>query len=138
MLFRSAPEITLDDPNRQSEVDQLLSAVNEFYSLEQQKNWEETYNLRSPKFKQTVSKELYIKSMDEDTENYNLIKYNLISINIQGDRATINIEFIDREFEYRRIYAEEETIWMKIEDRWCPLYPGVRNYVWLNTMIVFE
>lgn len=138
-------EIVIEGTYESEQLDTLIKAVKNYFNFEKHKEWEKTYQYRTFAYKRTVSVDYYIKKMEKDNEGWKILKFNIISIDIKNDKATVNVHFIEetprRNPNQKRkntISITEETLWIQHEDAWLVLEPGTRTHVSLNSQIVLE
>ena len=130
------------------EVHTLCDTINQYYLFEAEQRWKETYEYRSPIFRKSVPKDLYIKEMEEDNHGWRLIEYSIISMEKNIDNTmTVRISFkeecppglysfLGKDAKY--ITIEEDTKWQKIGNKWFCLYCGTRTHIDNNVELVVE
>lgn len=73
----------------------LKARVTQYYQAEQNADWEQTYNLRSPDFRKTVLKETYIARMRKDNAGWKLKGYEIKSVVEKRGKVYLTIDFIE-------------------------------------------
>ena len=121
------------DPN-------LKKFVEKYYSLQQNKMWHKTYELRIPAFKKITDKKYYQDEMDKNDKGWKLNSFEIIdSNNNDAGRVVVKIKFnftIRTEKESKEITLFENTTWENIEGQWYCYNAGHQYHLPLNDSIV--
>jgi hypothetical protein len=146
-LKQSNPIINAN-PKNNSEANKLIKTINEYYNLEKNELWDKAYDHRTPLFRQTEMKDSYIKQMSKDNEGWRLVRFEIVGLNIENNRADAKIKFTEEsprainflglKINEANITCEEDTKWIKYGDTWFSLDPGSRTHFALNTELVKE
>ncbi len=123
--------------NESPDIKQLKDTIRQYYLFEMNSQWNETYKYRTPIFKKSFNKNEYIKWMQEENSGWKLINIKVESIQINKDRANVEIKFKDRHKE-KDLIIKETTKWKKIDNRWYTISPGSRNHIDLNNEVIIE
>lgn len=118
----------------EQENQELLTAIDEYYNAEINKDWDKTYSLRPDSYKNNVSLETYRLIMTRDSENWQFISYKIDSIDINGDIVDVLITFKEKHLNttYR---TQDDTKWIYIDDMWYALDAATRGHLTFNTSL---
>ncbi|MHB8744572.1 MAG: hypothetical protein ACYC9L_15820 [Sulfuricaulis sp.] len=128
----------------------LKERVAQYYLAEQNHDWEQTYNLRTPDFKKIVSKEMYISHMRKDSAGWKLKKYDIKSIKENDGKVSLTINFVEEpppnsfynEALLKKLppntpplktfEMEDDSIWVRINGEWYCYAAGQRLHLPMN------
>lgn len=129
----------LINPGNNPEADKLIKTINEYYNLEKSESWDKAYEYRTPLFRQTVMKDFYIKQMSKDNAGWQLIRFEILDLKIENNRAIAKIKFTEespREINFglikinkHNMIIEQDTKWKKYGNTWFGLDPGDRTHL---------
>ena len=135
---------------RLRELPGLEARVKMYYSAERSKDWEHTYELRTPDFRRTVAREAYISRMRKDSEGWKFIEYEIKSVKKKNDKVYLTIHFIEEpstdSFYYRSLVKQlppgtsppktfemdDESIWVQVDGQWYSHGAGTRLHLTMN------
>ena len=72
----------------------LNDRVENYYRLEQEKKWDETWSFRVPPFQQLVPKDTYVRQMTHDAAGWELNSYAVHHISEDGPCVILKIAFV--------------------------------------------
>lgn len=81
-------------PDTQSQ--DLLDRLNEYYQLEKDTNWEKTYTFRTPLYQKSIPFKIYKDEMMHDNKGWKLIDFKIFESKIEGNYAAFRIKFIEQ------------------------------------------
>ncbi|PKM79514.1 MAG: hypothetical protein CVU89_17655 [Firmicutes bacterium HGW-Firmicutes-14] len=116
------------NPGNKAKDDKLMKTINEYYNFEKNELWDKAYEYRDLSFRQSVPKDFYVKQMSKDNDGWHLVKFEIIDVSIEHNRAIAKIMFTElspREINFngetiKEHYAicKEDTKWIKQGDKW--------------------
>jgi len=78
-----------------SKTEELKYSISKYYAHEKNKQWNETYKMRDSEFRRVVDVEDYIETMRRDSKGWKLIKYEIVNINVDNDKAYVKMRFLE-------------------------------------------
>lgn len=144
---QSNPVINVN-PGNNPETDKLIKTINEYYNLEKNELWDKAYDYRTPTYRKVVLKDYYIKRMSEDNEGWHLVKFEIVDLKIDNNRATARIKFMEKSPREVNVLGhtlkdynntiQQDTKWIKYGETWFSLEPGTRTHLHENVELVIE
>ena len=106
----------------QQQTDPIYSDISDYFDAEIAQDWEKLYELRREKFKEMVSKDVFLRIMDESLDESKLLSYRIVSVSIEDGSATAIVDFTHEQYTFDELPVEfnqrASTKWVKSGDRW--------------------
>ena len=124
----------------------LLESIHIYYRHEQEKSWDKTYEMRTEAFRSSTEFEYYQKTMAEDYSGWELLGYEIKSIDSNVNEYILSIVFDEKPSEsykkshfvpddINRLRIIDESIWKKEYGEWKCVSAGHRYVLSLNSRI---
>lgn len=123
----------------------LKNRVREYYELEKNGQWEQAYLYRTPSYKRSVSRQLYISSMQEDNAGWKLESFDILDVKEKEGKVYLEIKFIetaprkafpkevrDKLKEPVSVERIENSVWINIDGNWFVYDAASRSRLSLN------
>lgn len=119
----------------------LNDRVENYYRLEQEKKWDETWAFRVPLYKQTVPKDTYASQMAHDSAGWEFKSYVVRHFSEDGPCVVLNIAFVEnppKDYLPRSgtIAITDTSLWERIDGIWQAWETGSRMHIPLNAAVV--
>jgi|SRR5579864_1965761 len=124
----------------------LGARVNEYYRLEQEKKWGQTWEFRVPLYRGSVPKDTYIRDMEKDAHGWQLKSFRILKISEDGPCVLLSLAFIEipPKGYYRaqglpdisELSVTDDSRWERIDGVWQAWETGSRAHMTLNSAIV--
>lgn len=126
---------------------ELQARVADYYSAEEHDNWDATYALRYPHFRNAIPRDRYIAQMQRDNKGWRLVSYQIDSVREEDGKVRLKIRFkevppadfgkghLPAGTQVKEVEAEDESIWILIDGKWYAYAPGTRGRLSLNAPI---
>jgi hypothetical protein len=118
----------------------LNDRVENYYRLEQEKKWDETWSFRVPTFQQLVPKDAYVRQMTHDAAGWELTSYAVRLISEEGPCVVLKIAFVEsppKDYLPRSglIAITESSRWERVGGIWQAWETGSRMHLSLNNAL---
>jgi hypothetical protein len=114
----------------------LARDLEKFYELLHKKQWRETYEMRSDSFRSVFSDHQYIEDAEKDGTSWELLNYEILSVELFGDNAALVIcEFIEGP---GRTVSYAAVCWKKQQGHWKCEEAGPSGLPIFHRMSTFE
>lgn len=119
--------------------DVLNQRVHDYYALEQQSDWRGTYEFRTPAYRKSVSKELYISQMRKESDGWHLVKFSIDSKVFRDGKMYFRMTFVETppsdyledrvppEAKPKTVETVDESIWVYRDNTWYLYSSGSRG-----------
>jgi hypothetical protein len=111
---------------------ELRQRIDNYYLVEGQHNWEQTYHLRSPSYRRNVPCATYKMGMEKGMDGWELQEYKVKSYRIENNRAEVDIYFKEYKPSIGIQIVTQTTIWEKIDGVWYGRDVGSRIHLPFN------
>ena len=116
----------------------LQESINTYYDAEKKGDWAKVYSLRTKAFKKSVNKNIFVSEMKEAAKGWELLKYEVEDISMNGDSADVRISFLENPpadywagsgMKASNISSKTYSVWVKEGKGWrCKESPS-RSYL---------
>ena len=107
-------ELLKEAEHNHPEVDGIANDVKAFYIDLHDKNWEKTYDYRNKVFRQTVSLDTYLKSLNE-SKGWQLSDFQILNVQILDPRMHVKLicKFVEGQ-----VTSYNDITWEKEDGKW--------------------
>jgi hypothetical protein len=126
--------------------DALGERVKEYYRLEQEQKWGQTWKFRVPLYRQSVPQDTYVREMQEGSRGWRLNSIQIRDVAEDGPCVLLTITFVETPpkdyFSAQGLPAmpeisiEDDSRWEKIDGIWQAWETGSRMHLPLNSAVV--
>ncbi len=116
---------------------ELKDRIENYYRLEQENKWEQTYYFRTKLYRDSVPIDTYIRDMKKGMEGWELLKFKIKDVRMENNLSEVDIYFKERNTSegYIKIITQTTT-WEKIDGIWYGRDVANRLHLFLNTDLV--
>ena len=133
----------------------LTMAINAYYQHEQKGEWDKTYALRTPGFRQNVPTEVYIDSMRRDSKGWILKSFSVLDARPNQGKIEVKMNFIEQApngylssatkltgipdaVEPSVIAMTDTSVWKVVDGKWYCYDAASRAHLSLNNPVIAE
>lgn len=137
--------VTIACTNASSEKkhDDLRARISEYYRYEASNDWSAVYLMRTPIYRQSVNEKYFVQRMQADNAGWTLKEFEILSLNIDGDKALAEVRFSEiapKEFFIKlklpngpqTVVTTSKTIWLRSNSVWYCADAATRMHLPLN------
>jgi len=125
----------------------LYERVENYYRLEREKKWDETWSFRVPLYQQTVPKDTYVRQMVHDTAGWELKSHVVRHLSEDGPCVLLQVTFVESPPkgyfslvgsipDVSEITSTDSSLWERIDGIWSAWETGSRMHLPLNRGLV--
>jgi len=126
----------------------LKERMSAYYEAEKRGDWAAAYEFRSATFRRTVSKDRFLTRMQKDNDGWRLLRYQVKSSGERNGRVYLAMVFteippsqylkgrVPLDAKVGELEIEDESIWIREDNNWHVVSPGVRDRLALNAAVV--
>jgi len=124
----------------------LAERVKEYYRLEEEQKWGQTWKFRVPLYRKSVPQDTYVREMQKGSRGWRLNSFHIRNVSEDGPCVLLTITFVETPPKdylsaqglpaMSEISIEDDSRWEKIDGAWQAWETGSRMHLPLNSAVV--